>query len=78
MLGLDPLEVTCEGKAVMVVKAEHAEKILSAIRGTKYGVDAEIIGEVKEDHPGRVLLRTLVGGTRVLRKPLGEPIPRVC
>jgi hydrogenase expression/formation protein HypE len=78
MLGLDPLEVTCEGKAIIVVKGEDAENVLRAVRSTKYGADAEIIGEVRGDRPGMVLLRTVVGGTRVLRKPLGEPIPRVC
>ena len=78
MLGLDPLEVTCEGKAVMIVSAVDAEKILNAVRETKYGADAEIIGEVKSERAGLVLLRTVVGGTRILRKPLSEPIPRVC
>ena len=78
MLGLDPLEVTCEGKAVMIVSANDAEKILRAVRETKYGRDAEIIGEVKSERAGLVLLRTVVGGTRILRKPLSEPIPRVC
>ncbi|MBE0633344.1 hydrogenase expression/formation protein HypE [Candidatus Bathyarchaeota archaeon] len=78
MLGLDPLEVTCEGKAVMVVSGEDAQNILGAIRQTKYGKDAAIIGEVKGDRKGLVLLRTVVGGTRILRKPLSEPIPRVC
>lgn len=78
MLGLDPLEVTCEGKAIIVVRGSDAEGVLRAVRATKYGRDAEIIGEVRGDRPGMVLLRTVVGGTRVLRKPLGEPIPRVC
>ena len=78
MLGLDPFEVTCEGKAVIVVKGDDAERILESLRSTKYGKDAAIVGEVREDHPGMVLLSTLVGGTRILRKPLGEPIPRVC
>ncbi len=78
MLGLDPLEVTCEGKAVIIVSADTAEAVLNAVRATKYGADACIIGEVKKDRPGMVLLRTVVGGTRILRKPLSEPIPRVC
>lgn len=78
MLGLDPLEVTCEGAAVMVVEPEKADAILEAVRASKYGRDAEIIGEVREDRKGMVLLRTVVGGTRILRKPMGEPIPRVC
>ena len=78
MLGLDPFEVTCEGVAIMVVESEKAEDILNAVKLTRYGKDAEIIGEVKEDRKGFVLLRTVVGGTRILRKPMGEPIPRVC
>ncbi len=78
MLGLDPYEVTCEGKAVMCVAAGDAEDVLGAVRATRYGADAEIIGEVRADRPGMVLMKTLVGGTRILRKPLGEPIPRVC
>jgi hydrogenase expression/formation protein HypE len=78
MLGLDPYEVTCEGAAVVVVGKESAQKVLTAIKKTKYGKKSEIIGEVRRDHPGLVLLRTSIGGTRILRKPLGEPIPRVC
>jgi len=78
MLGLDPYEVTCEGRAVMCVSGETAEDVLEVVRETRHGADAEIIGEVRGERPGMVLLRTLVGGTRVLRKPLGEPIPRVC
>jgi hydrogenase expression/formation protein HypE len=78
MLGLDPLEITCEGKAVMIVSAEDSENILMAVKGTKYGENAEIVGEVRYERPGMVLLKTVVGGTRILRKPLSEPIPRVC
>ena len=78
MLGLDPYEVTCEGKAVICVDKTKAEEVLKAIKKTEYGLDAKIIGEIKVDHPGMVLMKTLVGGTRILRKPIGEPIPRVC
>jgi hydrogenase expression/formation protein HypE len=78
MLGLDPLEVTCEGKAVMIVSAEDADDILEAVRATRYGRDASLMGDVKKGREGMVLLRTVVGGTRVLRKPMSEPIPRVC
>ncbi len=78
MLGLDPYEVTCEGRAVMCVNGETADGVLEAVKKTKYGKGAAIIGEVRRSRPGLVLLRTLVGGTRILRKPLGEPIPRVC
>ena len=78
MLGLDPYEITCEGRAVVCVSGKVAEATLDAVRGTKYGQEATIAGEVKGEHPGYVLLKTNVGGTRVLEKPIGEPIPRVC
>ena len=78
MLGLDPFEVACEGRAVMCVGAETAEGVLDAVKRTEYGEGADIVGEVRADRPGYVLLKTLIGGTRILRKPLGEPIPRVC
>jgi len=78
MLGIDPLEVTNEGKAVIGVNAEYAEEVLGAVRKTKYGKDAQIIGEAKKEKPGYVFLKTVVGGVRVLEKPYGEPIPRVC
>lgn len=78
MLGLDPYEVTCEGRAIIVASEETSEEVLRAVRNTPYGRDAEIIGEVKQERPGMALLRTRIGGTRILRKPLGEPIPRVC
>ncbi|MHA1594501.1 MAG: hydrogenase expression/formation protein HypE [Candidatus Baldrarchaeia archaeon] len=78
MLGIDPLEVTNEGKAVIGVSNDKAEEVLDAIRKTKYGRNAAIIGEVKAEKPGYVLVRTSIGGTRILEKPYGEPIPRVC
>jgi len=78
MLGLDPYEITCEGRAVICVSEKAAEETMDAIRRTKYGREATIAGEVKAEHPGYVLLKTKVGGTRVIEKPIGEPIPRVC
>ena len=78
MLGIDPLEVTCEGKALIGVKREFAEITLERVKKTKFGKNAEIIGEVKPEKPGYVILTTEIGGKRVLEKPIGEPIPRVC
>ena len=78
MLGLDPYEITCEGRAVMCVSETDAENVLHAIRKTKHGQEAALIGDVKAERPGYVLLMTQVGGTRVIDKPIGEPIPRVC
>ncbi|MEM2100480.1 MAG: hydrogenase expression/formation protein HypE [Candidatus Jordarchaeaceae archaeon] len=78
MLGIDPLEVTCEGKAVIAIDGDLAEEALKVIRRTKYGKNANIIGEARNDKPGRVIMNTSVGGKRIIETPYGEPIPRVC
>ncbi len=78
MLGLDPYAIACEGRALMSVDPNRAEKILHKIKSTSIGQEAEIIGIVKADNPKRVLLNTIVGGTRFVDMPLGEPIPRIC
>ena len=78
MLGLDPYNIACEGRALLSVDPKYAEDILTKIRSTQLGKDAKIIGEAKADNPKRVLLKTLVGGTRFVDMPLGEPIPRIC
>jgi hydrogenase expression/formation protein HypE len=78
MLGLDPLQVTCEGKALIAVEAEKADEVLQVVRKHKYGKMAQIIGEANNDRPGRVVMRTEVGGSRVIQHPWAEAIPRVC
>ena len=80
MLGIDPLEVTCEGKIIIGCKTENAERILNTLKNNKYGKDAAIIGTVKPPISGKplVVMETSVGGKRVVEKPVGEPIPRVC
>lgn len=78
MLGLNPLEVTCEGVAVLVVDSSIADEVLEAIRKTKHGANASIIGEVRRRPEGKVVLETIVGGRKLLEPPLGEPTPRVC
>ncbi len=78
MLGLEPLGVTCEGRVLFGVKADTAEAVLEAIKKTPNGTKAEIIGEVKADRPGYVFSKTIVGGHRIIEKPIGEQIPRVC
>lgn len=77
MLGLDPLELTNEGIAIIGVRPDVAEETLEAIRATRYGREAAIVGEVREGH-GRVVLETLVGGKRLVREPIGAPMPRIC
>ncbi|MFX1455255.1 MAG: hydrogenase expression/formation protein HypE [Promethearchaeota archaeon] len=78
MLGLDPYNIACEGRALIAVDPIHSESILEKIKSTQIGKDARIIGEVKIDNPKRVFLKTIVGGTRFVDMPLGEPIPRIC
>jgi hydrogenase expression/formation protein HypE len=76
MLGIDVLEVANEGKAIVGVEAGSAEAILNAIKKTKYGTNAAIIGEVRTGK--KVLMTTRIGGTRYVDAPLGDPVPRVC
>ena len=78
MLGLDPFMIASEGRALISVDPKVAENILEKIGSTEIGKDAAIIGEVKKENPKKVLLKTLVGGTRFVDMPLGEPIPRIC
>ncbi len=78
MLGLDPLELVCEGRAVIGVRESDAENVLEAIRSTDEGREARIIGCVKKERPGYVVMETVVGGKRVINPPLGEPTPRIC
>ncbi|MFX1307495.1 MAG: AIR synthase-related protein, partial [Promethearchaeota archaeon] len=78
MLGLDPYNIASEGRALLSVDPIHSQNILDKIKSTQIGKEAEIIGEVKADNPKRVFLRTIVGGTRFIDMPLGEPIPRIC
>jgi len=78
MLGIDPLQITNEGKAIIAVDAGSCEEVLDAVRETRYGKDACMIGEVIGDHPGEVLLETVVGGRRLIESPVGDPAPRIC
>jgi hydrogenase expression/formation protein HypE len=77
MLGIDPLEIGNEGKVVLGVVKEKADSVLDAIKKHPLGKNAEIIGEATDLVEG-VVLETEVGGKRILRKPIGDPIPRIC
>ncbi|MGH9512676.1 MAG: hydrogenase expression/formation protein HypE [Terriglobales bacterium] len=78
ILGLDPLYVANEGKLVAIVATEAAEEILRDMRQHALGRDAAIIGEVVGEHQGMVLMKTEIGGTRVLDVMFGEQLPRIC
>jgi hydrogenase expression/formation protein HypE len=78
MLGLDPLHVANEGILVGFVAPEYADAVLARMRGHRLGRDACDIGRVVGDHPGRVVMRTPIGAMRVVDRPLGEQLPRIC
>jgi len=78
MLGIDPLQITNEGKAILAVKPKYCEKVLRAVRNTKYGKKACVIGEVTAKHPKEVVMKTVVGGSRLVESPIGDPAPRIC
>jgi hydrogenase expression/formation protein HypE len=78
VLGLDPLYVANEGKLVAVVAAEVADRVLARMRQHPLGTDARVIGEVISQPTGMVLMKTSVGGTRVVDTLFGEQLPRIC
>jgi hydrogenase expression/formation protein HypE len=77
MLGIDPLEIGNEGKVLIGVVKEKSEDVLSVIKKHPLGKNATIIGEVTNNVKG-VVLNTVVGGKRILHKPIGDPVPRIC
>jgi hydrogenase expression/formation protein HypE len=77
MLGLDPLEIGNEGKVIIGVVEEKAEETLQLLRATEEGKEAEIIGEATTDFAG-VAMQTVVGGKRIIGRPVGDPVPRIC
>jgi len=77
MLGLDPMEVGNEGKYIIGVVPEKAEQALDFLKQTLEGRDAQIIGEATKEFKG-VAMQTLVGGKRILARPVGDPVPRIC
>ncbi len=78
ILGFDPLYVANEGKMIAIVPAEEAEAAVAALRRLPVSAEAGIIGRVTADHPGTVVLRTSIGGKRVVDMLSGEQLPRIC
>ena len=78
ILGYDPLYVANEGKVVACVDPEDAERVLQVMRKTHYGHEAAIIGEVLPEPKARVVMKTRVGGTRIVDMLAGEMLPRIC
>jgi hydrogenase expression/formation protein HypE len=78
LLGLDSLYIANEGKLAAVVPVEDAEAVLAAMKKNKHGKNAVIIGEVTAEHPGRVVIKTALGASRIIDMPVGELLPRIC
>ncbi len=78
LLGFDPLYLANEGKLLAFVSAGDADAVLAAIKTNPYGKDAAVIGEVVEDHIGKVILETRIGGMRIVDMLAGEQLPRIC
>lgn len=77
-MGLDPLYLANEGKCVCILPEDVADKALQAMRNDPHGKSAAIIGRVTDSLPGRVLMRTGIGGQRILSMLEGDPLPRIC
>ncbi|MFH0761844.1 MAG: hydrogenase expression/formation protein HypE [Bacteroidota bacterium] len=76
--GLDPLYLACEGRVVFVASAEAAGEIVSRLKSCQDGKNACMIGTITVENPGRVIMETLIGGTRLISMLSGDPLPRIC
>ena len=78
ILGLDPLYIANEGKVILFVAEKDAEKILSIMKSRPLGKESRIIGKVVKEHPGMVIMKTVLGSSRVIEMIAGEQLPRIC
>jgi len=78
MLGLEPLYLACEGRFVIIVDKGDANAVLNAVQSAPYGENAAIIGEIVDNHKGKVVLKTEIGTETFLPSPGGELLPRIC
>jgi len=78
ILGLDPLYIANEGKLICIIDKNMSDKIIEIIRKNPYGRQASVIGHITNDFPGRVVLKTGVGGSRIVEMLTGDQLPRIC
>jgi hydrogenase expression/formation protein HypE len=78
ILGLDPLYLANEGKIVAIIPPDEAEAAVAALSAHPYGKGTAIIGSVRAGEPGRVTMRTVFGGVRIVDMLVGEQLPRIC
>jgi hydrogenase expression/formation protein HypE len=78
LYGFDPVYLANEGKMVVIVKYHAAEKVLNGLKKNKLGTNASIIGKITGEHPGKVIMNSIIGGKRILDMLSGEMLPRIC
>jgi hydrogenase expression/formation protein HypE len=78
LLGFDPFYLANEGKLVAFIPQEKTESVLEAMKADPLGEESVIIGKVTDENPGKVLLKTRIGGHRLLEPLSGEQFPRIC
>jgi hydrogenase expression/formation protein HypE len=78
LLGLDPLHIANEGQFLAVVAPEYADAAINSLRLVSGGEGAQLIGEIREQPAGSVLVTTLYGGSRIIDMLVGDPLPRIC
>ena len=78
LLGLDPLYIANEGKLVAFVAPHACDEVLAEMRKHPYGAHSAVIGEVVSEHPGRVVMKTRLGTSRIVNMIAGELLPRIC
>ncbi|MCK4245505.1 MAG: hydrogenase expression/formation protein HypE [Candidatus Omnitrophica bacterium] len=78
LLGFDPLYIANEGKVVVIVSAKDSEVVLKAMRQDSLGKESQIIGEVIKDPIGKVIMKTKIGGSRIIDMLVGDQLPRIC
>jgi hydrogenase expression/formation protein HypE len=78
LLGLDPLHIANEGQFLAVVAPEYADAAINALALAPGGSEAQVIGEIREQPAGSVLITTLYGGSRIIDMLVGDPLPRIC
>ncbi len=78
LMGIDPLYMACEGRMVIIVDNNSSKRILNSIKKYPQGRNAKIIGSVVRDYAGKVILKTVPGGNRIVDMLSSEPLPRIC
>jgi len=78
LLGLDPFYVANEGKLIVIASQKEAESVLATLQSHPYGREARLIGQVVESHPRRVVLKTILGVSRIMEMLVAEQLPRIC